>query len=1027
MSPPGQIRKASAVFALACLAVFTPVQAQRRDLYPSSGAADSSPSVLLHDEFQIDVWNTDSGLPHNTVSSILQSPDGFLWCGTYDGVVRFDGVNFRRIGPEDPNQIGANRVMALHLDKAGRFWIGSDGGGLWRYEGGRLRSLMDPANAPFNSVRSLAEDSKGRLWIGSQGGLGCLENDSIRWFTEAAGYTNTAKSIWNLAFDRQERLWVSDWTAIRTFSKGHFEMALPQTEIRPPARSLYVDGEAVFAGMMGGAVRIGKNGESTKFHENRFYRNVEVVSFCRSRSGEFWVGTRRGLYCERGGKWTLFSEKDGLGSGEVRALVEDSEGNLWVGTGTAGLARIKRRLVSSFGARDGIQGQVQTFHEGKDGVLWLGMVDGRVLKANPSRGENWTEQSGLPAGAAVTALLPARDGSLWVGTFGNGLVNLKGGQTVQYAPSVGSLSRIDKVTALLEDKAGEIWVGSYFSLYKAGASNRVNSVMLDRKELRSPVTVLIEARTGGVWAACDGLGVARIEPARTTWLTRSEGLPTHFVRALFEDEDGSLWIGTTAGLSRWEAGHLTTFTKAHGLADDSISQITDDGHGHLWLGSNRGIMKVPKPEFRAVAAGKKNILEYSIFGKAEGMRGEKCAGGDSSSGCHGKDGKLWFTTDQGLVMMDTARVEPNHGRSPPRVYLEEIVADGRTVAQSRSLSVGSTREVVLAAGTGRVEFNFTALSFAAPERIRFRYRLEGYGLDWVEGGEARSAVFTKLPPGRYLFSVIASNGDGLWSKSAAPFSFRIAAPFWQQWWVMLLAGTAVAGAVAGSVRIVLLRQFQRKMQRLEAAHAIDRERMRIAQDMHDEIGGKLSRISFLSEMAQRESATRGETTRPIEEVSEAARDVIKAMDEIVWAVNPRNDTVESLAHYICRYAEEFFELTSIELEFDLPPEFPPNILSSDVRHNLFCAVKEALNNVLKHAEARMVSVAFRFQGDSCEISVRDDGKGFEMIEGGSRNGLGNMRQRLERLGGQCVLRTNPGEGTHLRFLIKLSTHAPVAP
>jgi ligand-binding sensor domain-containing protein/signal transduction histidine kinase len=1017
---------------------------------PQQLATDDSQS-----EYLIDAWGTDEGLPSNIVTDIAQTPDGYLWCSTYDGVVRFDGVRFVRVGPDERTSRDATRVLCLHVDQRGQLWLGTDGAGVMRYSGGAFATFYEGPSASANSVRAIAEDASGALWLGTQGGLGRLVEGKVTWFTDATGFTNSAKSIWNLTTDPEGRLWIADWTTLKTFRGGRFETVLIDPEQRPPVRAVYTDEESnIWAGMLGRALRRESSGNWVNIDEAGDFAKTEVAAFCRTRSGELWVGTRRGLFLQRGKGWTVFRARDGLLSSEVRALFEDREENLWVGTGTGGLARLKRRVLKSYTAQHGLtDGGVRALRQRPDGELWVGMNAGRLAYGGSSGAFHRFDGPDLPNDAAVESVLQTRDGALWIGTFGNGLMRFHRGATTQFRPSVGSPARIDKVTALLEDRAGQVLVGTFYSLYKATSSNLLVPVLVGGRDLRSPVTVLHEDRAGRLWVACHGLGLAQLNFDSSSasasaeiveWITRREGLPSDLVRTLHEDAAGTLWIGTEAGLCRWREGKVTTFTKAQGLADDTISQILEDDSDNLWLGSNHGIMRVAKRELDAVAAGKKASLEVFACGRGEGMLSLECSGGFSPAGLKTKDGRLWFPTTRGLVMVDPSHLRMSMNATPPPVHVEEVRADGKLVAQPYlkpghgvPASAGSTAErlhrtpsrlkpelhtLVLPAGTRRLEFSYTALSLTAPERIRFKHRLDGFDSDWTDAGAARSAVYTKLPAGPYSFQVIACNNDGLWNETGYTQRFRVLAPFWQTWWFLSLMGLATAGTLGATVRFVSVRHLRHKLRRLEEAHAIEKERMRIAQDMHDEIGGKLSRISFLSDMAG-QNLQKSEASEQIEQVSEAAREVIRTVDEIVWAVSPRNDTLDSAIHYICRHSEEFFELTPIELELKLPDEVPARRLSADVRHNLFCAVKEALNNVLKHARPTGVRVAFAVSPASFEVTVTDNGCGFCTKESGSPgragDGLLNMRERLQSVDGSCTITSQPGGGTRVVFKVPL--------
>jgi signal transduction histidine kinase/ligand-binding sensor domain-containing protein len=866
-----------------------------------------------------------------------------------------------------------------------------------------------------------------------------MKDGRTEWFTAADGYTNAAKSVWSLAFDTEDRLWIADWSNLRSFHDGRFETAIGP-EIRQPLRTVYTDhAGTVWAGMSGHAWRHGADGNWAALMEDPPFGRAEVAAFCQTRSGELWVGTRKGLYYQQDGEWKAFTGNAGLRNQEVRVLFEDRENNLWVGTGTAGLARLKRRVLQTFTAQNGISdGAVLALREHPEKELWIGLQDGQLLHGKPGHFAKFQGAEGFPGDAPVKSLLFGRDDALWVGTFGNGLMRFHEGHALQFAPSVGSPARIDKILALMEDREGAVWVGTFYSLYKQSRSttnaNILEPVPVNGRLLRAPVTALLESSAGGVWAAFEGMGVVRLFENKSTWLSRREGLPSHFIRALHEDKAGTLWIGTAGGLCSWREGKLFAFTQENGLVNETISQILEDDAGNLWLGSYGGIMRVGRGDLQAVAEGRKRSLQLSAFGRGEGMLSEECLGGFSPAGLRSKDGKLWFPTAKGLVMADPAHLKHRMDSPPPPVYVEEIRVDGKVVAHPHTTPhatdarPASNLPIVLAAGTSRVEFNYTALSFAAPDRVRFRHRLEGYDPDWTEAEGARSAVYNKLPAGRYTFQVSACNHNGAWNEAGYMLAFRVAAPFWQTWWGWTVEALVASGLIAGVARGVSVRQLRRKLRRLEEAHAIEKERMRIAQDMHDEIGGKLSRISFLSDLARRELPEKSETGQQIDEVSEAAREVIRTVDEIVWAVSPRNDTLESLTHYICRHAEDFFEFTPVELELELPAEFPSHRLSADIRHNLFCSVKEALNNVLKHAEASKVHITFIVKPGVFQVKISDNGRGFQIEELASitlqpsirqGNGLLNMRERIESVRGEFTLRSEPGQGVQALFSVPL--------
>ena len=422
------------------------------------------------------------------------------------------------------------------------------------------------------------------------------------------------------------------------------------------------------------------------------------------------------------------------------------------------------------------------------------------------------------------------------------------------------------------------------------------------------------------------------------------------------------------------------------------------------------------------------------------MLSEECSGGFFPAGLKTKVGLLWFPTLKGVVVVDP-RAQPNTVL-PPNTILEEVLVDGLSeplLDASNARDAGDPGQPQNAApqretlriipGKHRVEFRYTGLSFDAPELIRFRYRLEGLDSDWVDAGTRRTAFYSYLPPGDYRFHVAACNSDGIWNETSPGLEFVVLRHFWQAWWFIALAGLSLMVSVGGAVRIVVKRKLQRRLQHLEQERALERERTRIARDLHDEMGAKLCRISFLSEHARRGELPREELKDQITSISDASREVLHSLDEIVWAVNPQNDTLEHVASYIGQYAQEYFQMTGIGCELDIPAQFPSYPLSSQMRHHLFLAAHEALTNILKHSGATQTKVCMVIDDTRFTINISDNGKGFDVAARESRpeaataaagDGLVNMRRRLADIGGQYRLESTTGEGTSVTFVIPLN-------
>jgi signal transduction histidine kinase len=543
-----------------------------------------------------------------------------------------------------------------------------------------------------------------------------------------------------------------------------------------------------------------------------------------------------------------------------------------------------------------------------------------------------------------------------------------------------------------------------------------------------------------MWVGTAGKGLYQFANGSFHHIEKREGLSSDVIRTLYLDAQGTLWIGTAdEGLSRWQNGRIANFSTREGLPDNNISQILEDDAGRLWLGSSGGIACVNKRRLDELASGKIPAANPQLFGQEEGMLSEECTGGFCPAGLKTKSGLLWFSTFKGVVVVDP-RLQPGT-EAMPNTVLEEVLVDGVPDPMLHSSSpnpeqpgrpdeaASSPQTLRITPGKHRVEFRYTGLSFDAPELMRFRYRLEGLDSDWVDAGTRRTAFYSYLPPGDYRFRVAACNSDGVWAENESGLKLTVSRHFWQTWWFITLAGLGLLVSVGGAVRIVEKNKLQRRLKHLEQERALERERTRIAQDLHDEMGAKLCRISFLSEHALRDELPPEELQDQITSISNASREVLHSLDEIVWAVNPQNDTLEHVASYIGQYAQDYFQMTGIECELDIPTQLPSYPVSSQIRHHLFLATHEALTNILKHSGGAHAKISMISGNGSFEINIVDDGKGFNAsaIETKSEpptvpgDGLINMRRRLADIGGQCRIESTPGQGTKIRFVISLNS------
>lgn len=982
--------------------------------------------------FTIRTWQREQGLPQNSVRALAQTRDGYLWVGMDDGVARFDGLRFVSFGLREGLQ--SVPVSTLFGDREGALWVGSSGAGLSCWKGGRFTTLTVENGLPDNSITALAEDTESRLWIGTESGLVLWHDGRPAPLNDAAQFRG--KPITALFRDREGNMWLGATGAgVFQFQAGKFVRLTDESVeglLQDPHCLLVDQKRRIWIGAGDDFVLCRDGNEWRRYRIPRHLARPYISALAEEPDGTVWAGSvSEGLFQFRGGKLAVFNASSGLSDNLVESLLADRQGNLWVGT-DSGLNRLRRKILFAFGQNEGLgYGAVQGMAE---------LTPALVLVAKPNDGlyrwdgRHFARMNGngwSGSNAQFHSLIRAKDGSCWVGGAG-GLLHLRYPMAPTNEVSVAALAG-QNVIALAKDQQGRLWAGTREGqLWQEQGTHWVA-----QKDLWQThgISAIVPEADGSVWLGTQGDGLYHFHDQARKHFEKGSGLLSNSIRTLYQDNRGTLWIGTAGGgLSRLDNGRITTLTTREGLPDNTISQILEDSSGRLWLGCNRGIASVSKRELDEFAAGKIPTVYPKLFGIAEGMLSEECTGGFFPSGLKTRSGLLWFPTAKGIVVAD-ARPHAVDTLAPKAV-LEEVLVDGMadpefnpaeltgSVGSPETGSSGKPPQTLhLQPGRHRVEFRYTGLSFDAPERMRFRYRLEGLDPDWMEAATGRKASYNYVPPGKYTFRVIACNSDGVWNETGASVRLIVLRHFWQNWWAITPAILALLFSIGGTIRIVERKKLHRRLTHLEQERALQRERERIARDLHDDLGSSLARISLLSGLAKADKENPGQVEAHVEKISQSAAQTVRALEEIVWAVRPGSDSLQGLVEYIAHFANELFEGNNTRCRLDLPHDLPTRPLPPDMRHNIFLIVKEALTNTLKHAAAREVRVQAKASANFLEMSVQDDGRGFDpenLPEGRSRNGLGNMRQRAEAVHGTLTVETARGKGTTVTLKVHLA-------
>jgi diguanylate cyclase (GGDEF)-like protein len=780
------------------------------------GAAPAWPldPTLAITQYRHDVWNTKHGLPQSSVESILQTHDGYLWLGTQEGLARFDGVRFTVFDTANTRALRHNRVYALFEDRERNLWIGTEDGGLARLRGGIFTAYGVAEGLPKDAVRAITQDASGAIWVGTGRGLARMEGERFRTYTEADGLPDRA--VRALALGADGTLWVGTSGGLARIRDGRIERERPAGAAAGRVLALCADADGtMWAGTTGGLLRL--RGDGVRTFRQRDGLPGRVQALWRDRDGSLWIGVEGGGLARLvGERITRFTSQDGLANDMVLAIREDREGNLWVGTQDGGLTRLAAGKFATYTKREGLAGDiVWPVLQDREGNLWMGTNGGGLSRMRDGAIRNFTTADGLSSNA-VQSLAQDQRGALWIGTRGGGLDRLEDGRFTHY--SVPDLPG-DSVSALLADRDGSLWVGT-----RGHGVARLRDGAFTRYGLADglpddTIHFIHQDRQGAVWFATDGGGLVRFREGAFHAYTMQDGLPTDIINTLHEDAEGTLWIGTYGGgLVRFRDGAFTSFTTAEGLFDNAVFHILEDGAGHLWMSCNKGVFRVSKKELDDLANGRISRVHSTAYGTEDGMKHRECNGANQPAGWRTVDGRLWFPTIQGVVTIDPANVATN--RIPPLVAVEQVVADKEVFAADAG------RE--FPPGTESFEFQYAGLSFSLPERVQFRYKLEGLDRDWVEVGTRRTAYYTRIPPGAYRFVVTAANEDGVWNEQGAAVALRLRPHFYTTAWfyglcVVLLAGASRGGYGLYSRRVrarelMLIRTVEERTQQLEQAN-----------------------------------------------------------------------------------------------------------------------------------------------------------------------------------------------------------------
>ncbi len=988
------------------------------------------------------------GLPENSVSKILQDYQGFLWFATQYGPVKYDGYKFTvyNNNSADTNITSGFSVYSFYEDKLNNLWIATEFG-LSRYDREENRLENFSIGNDFYLIYSICEDDYGYLYFGSEvAGTGLykfnIENKSYTKFLNNPSDTNSIGSnfIKDVFKEDSSTIWI-----------GTIGGGLNKLNIRTQTFTRYKN----FPG-----------------NRNSISSN-NVYSIYKNKSGDIWIGTDNGLnkLDKNSETFTFFSilPKDSVGmkTHTINSIHEDMFGYLWLTVYNYGLVKFEPVTGASIKYEHDPNksyslsvNSVETLFEDRSGILWIGSAWGGLnrydrYKSRFAHFNNIVEDNHSDI---VYSILEDSLGNVWVGTS-NGLSKFdrKSNSFTNFDKIIGGKKRLTSkdIRKLYIDSKGYFWIGTRDGLNKfdgkkrnvanylhiegdtnslsnnwvrdiyednrgnlwIGTSNGLNIFNRDHETFKvyynnnkdsnslsnNIINNIYEDRNGDLWFGTDFGGLNKYNREKETFSCFNYpqlGFTTF--SSVCEDKEGRFWTGTyMTGMSLFDrkTGAITRFSEKEGLVHNAVYSILEDNSGNLWLGTQNGLSRF-NPETNKIRNFDKNDLPFTQFYK----------------GCmKDKSGFLYFGGDGGFIMFHPDSIRDNE--HIPEIVLTEftifnlLVKPHEKSPLKRNINVAD--EIILTYDQNMFSLEFAALDYRNPLKNRYAYKLDGFNPDWIyTDARNRTATYTNIDPGEYVFHVKGSNNDGIWNEQGASIRIIITPPWWQTWWFRTAAVFMLAGIFGGSVRYVTIQRYKRRL-------ALEKERSRISRDMHDEVGSSLSKISILSELAK-QKAKDPELKGDVEKISESASEVVDNISEIIWAINPKNDTLDNLLAYIREYTGETLEMKNIDYKIELPYDIPPLAISAEARRNIFLVIKEALNNTVKYAQANMVNIFVELSNNRLEITVKDNGIGFDIKD--TRmfgNGLINMKKRIEDVRGEFKLDSKTGSGTEIRLSLKL--------
>jgi len=945
--------------------------------------------------YGIDFWREADGLAQSRIRAIAQTRDGYVWLGTDGGLVRFNGDRFT-VFSQQSGDLRDNEVWALEEDNDGALWIGTYGGGVTRLKDGRFHTFTIADGLPDDVVMAIVKDPAGDLWLMTPQGLARYSKGAIRRVTPDDGLPDVHATA--IAATAPGGPLVATRSGIYLYSNGRFEPVVGTSAQYGFAEQLLSaqDG-SLWIGFSSGVI-VRRTGAEAKVVPFRQHGGGQIHRLYEDPHGGIWAAVGKGIdKLEDGAFQPVLTESGSPPLGTVYSILMDREAGVWLGLQSNGVARLRVSQLTTLTEEDGLpDDRARSVYQDSRGRVWIGTADGLALYANG------TLRKVTDRGAAqlwdVRSIAENARGDLWI-SAGKELLVMKNGKFER----VDGWAATHEIEVVYRDAAGDMWVGTDGAGLFRYAQGRFVNYTTKEGLGSNHIRAILGDRAGALWISTFGSGVTKYSNGRFSILDSKSGLAGDRVVAMHEDEEGALWFATRQGLSRLADGDFFTWRAGSGLFSPFVYAIVDDGAGNFWFSSPNGIFRVSKTELRAFARAEIARVTSVSYGERDGMKTRAGNLGNQPAAWRMAGGQMLFSTMRGVVIVDPAHLAAD--TFVPPVYIEKAIVNGREQAPGGPVSVPLDK--------GELEIQYSALSYSAPGKLRFRYMLEGFDKDWIDAGNRRFTYYANLPPGNYRFRVAARRMDGPWNEAREAYAIDLKPPFYRTRWFVL---AAAAGAILLACGLYWLRIHE-----MHARYAaVLEERNRISRDIHDTLSQNLAGIALQLDSVHMQLPDAGGGLREsIEQacnmtrysLAEARRAIVDLRSE---GLEPRalEDAVPEIAGRVAPALHTQVEVAGT-----------PRRIHPVAERNLLRILQEALTNTVRHAGVCNVRVELRYAPDLFVLRVRDDGSGFEPAKAAGTEtghfGLIGMRERAERIGGRLTLYSKPGAGTELRVEVPI--------